>query len=111
MPSHVDDTPRRGKPLIEAMHAWLTEQINRISGRCGLAQAMRSITGPGGYSFWKMAAAAIGTTENKPGQQSLLCQAAIDPLLRPDLSVPKPAGEVAVKDAQRALRLRGVKRP
>ena len=27
--------------LIEAMHAWLIEQLNRVSGRSGLAQAMR----------------------------------------------------------------------
>jgi len=32
---------QRSKPLVEAMHAWLTEQLNRVSGRSGLAQAMR----------------------------------------------------------------------
>ena len=32
---------QRSKPLVEAMHAWLTAQLNRVSGRSGLAQAMR----------------------------------------------------------------------
>jgi transposase len=32
---------QRGKPLVEAMHAWLTVQLDRVSGRSGLAQAIR----------------------------------------------------------------------
>jgi transposase len=32
---------QRGKPLVEAMHAWLTKQLDRVSGRSGLAQAIR----------------------------------------------------------------------
>ena len=32
---------QRSKPLVEAMYAWLTEQLRRVSGRSGLAQAMR----------------------------------------------------------------------
>jgi transposase len=31
----------RSKPLLEAMHAWLTEQLGRIFGRSTLAQAIR----------------------------------------------------------------------
>ena len=31
----------RSKPLVEAMHGWLTGQLNRVSGRSGLAQAIR----------------------------------------------------------------------
>jgi transposase len=31
----------RSKPLVEALHAWLTEQLGRISGRSTLAQAIR----------------------------------------------------------------------
>jgi hypothetical protein len=32
---------QRSRPLVEAMRAWLTEQLERISGRSTLAQAMR----------------------------------------------------------------------
>ena len=32
---------QRSKPLVEAMHGWLSEQLNRLSGRSGLAQAIR----------------------------------------------------------------------
>ena len=32
---------QHSRPLIEAMHAWLDEQLERISGRSTLAQAMR----------------------------------------------------------------------
>jgi transposase len=32
---------QRSRPLVEAMHVWLTEQLARVSGRSGLAQAMR----------------------------------------------------------------------
>jgi transposase len=32
---------QHSKPLVEAMHIWLSEQLNRVSGRSGLAQAMR----------------------------------------------------------------------
>jgi transposase len=32
---------RYSRPLIEAMHAWLTEQLLRVSGRSTLAQAIR----------------------------------------------------------------------
>ena len=31
----------RSKPLVEALHAWLTEQLGRIAGRSTLAQAIR----------------------------------------------------------------------
>jgi len=31
----------RSRPLVEAMHAWLTETLDRISGRSALAQAIR----------------------------------------------------------------------
>jgi len=31
----------RSRPLVEAMQAWLTETLNRISGRSALAQAIR----------------------------------------------------------------------
>ena len=31
---------QRSKPLVEAMQAWLAAQLNRVSGRSGLAQAM-----------------------------------------------------------------------
>src|SRR5436305_5300726 len=32
---------QRSRPIVAAMHAWLTEQLRRVSGRSGLAQAMR----------------------------------------------------------------------
>jgi hypothetical protein len=32
---------QRSRPLVEAMHAWLTETLDRISGRSALAQAIR----------------------------------------------------------------------
>ena len=32
---------QRSQPLVEAMHAWLTVQIERVSGRSALAQAIR----------------------------------------------------------------------
>jgi transposase len=32
---------QRSRPLVEAMHAWLTQQLDRISGRSTLAQAIR----------------------------------------------------------------------
>jgi len=32
---------QRSKPLVEAIHAWLTEQLGRVSGCSGLAQAVR----------------------------------------------------------------------
>lgn len=32
---------QRSRPLVEAMHAWLTEQLPRVSGRSTLAQAIR----------------------------------------------------------------------
>ena len=32
---------RRSCPLVEALHAWLTKQLGRISGRSALAQAIR----------------------------------------------------------------------
>lgn len=32
---------QRSRPVVEAMHRWLTEQLGRISGRSTLAQAMR----------------------------------------------------------------------
>ena len=32
---------QHSRPLVEAMHAWLTEQIERISGRSTMAHAMR----------------------------------------------------------------------
>jgi transposase len=32
---------QRSKPVVDAMHVWLTEQLNRVSGRSGLAQAIR----------------------------------------------------------------------
>ena len=32
---------QRSRPLVEAMHTWLTEQLERISGRSTLAQAIR----------------------------------------------------------------------
>jgi hypothetical protein len=32
---------RHSRPLVEAMHAWLTEQLPRLSGRSTLAQAIR----------------------------------------------------------------------
>ena len=31
----------RSRPLVEAMHAWLTETLGRIPGRSNLAQAVR----------------------------------------------------------------------
>src|SRR5215218_3944608 len=31
----------RGKPLVEALHAWLTVQLGRVSGRSTLAEAIR----------------------------------------------------------------------
>ena len=31
----------RSRPLVEAMQAWLTETLDRISGRSALAQAIR----------------------------------------------------------------------
>ena len=32
---------QRSRPIVEAMHVWLTAQLNRVSGRSSLAQAMR----------------------------------------------------------------------
>jgi transposase len=32
---------QHSRPLVEALHAWLTEQLKRVSGRSTLAQAMR----------------------------------------------------------------------
>ena len=32
---------QRSRPLVEAMHVWLTEQLGRVSGRSSLAQAIR----------------------------------------------------------------------
>jgi transposase len=32
---------QRSRPLVEAMHSWLTEQLARVSGRSTLAQAIR----------------------------------------------------------------------
>jgi transposase len=32
---------QHSRPLIEAMHAWLNEQLDRVSGRSALAQAIR----------------------------------------------------------------------
>jgi len=32
---------QHSRPLVEAMHAWLTEQLSRLSGRAALAQAIR----------------------------------------------------------------------
>jgi len=32
---------QQSRPVVEAMHAWLTEQLGRISGRSTLAQAIR----------------------------------------------------------------------
>jgi transposase len=32
---------QRSRPLVEAMHTWLTQQLERISGRSTLAQAIR----------------------------------------------------------------------
>lgn len=32
---------QRSRPLVEALHAWLTEQLERVPGRSTLAQAMR----------------------------------------------------------------------
>jgi transposase len=32
---------QRSRPIIKAVQVWLTEQLNRVSGRSGLAQAMR----------------------------------------------------------------------
>jgi hypothetical protein len=32
---------RLSRPLVEAMHGWLTQQLPRISGRSALAQAIR----------------------------------------------------------------------
>src|SRR3954451_8956343 len=31
----------RSKPLVEALHAWLTAQLGRVSGKSGLAEAIR----------------------------------------------------------------------
>src|SRR3954470_19090723 len=31
----------RGKPLVDALHAWLTAQLGRVSGKSGLAEAIR----------------------------------------------------------------------
>ncbi len=31
----------RSRPLVEAMHSWLTEQLDRVSGRSTLAEAIR----------------------------------------------------------------------
>jgi transposase len=31
----------RSRPLVDAMHAWMTEQLERLSGRSALAQAIR----------------------------------------------------------------------
>src|SRR5215210_7727707 len=31
----------RGKPIVEALHAWLTIQLARVSGKSGLAEAIR----------------------------------------------------------------------
>ena len=31
----------RGKPIVEALHAWLTIQLERVSGRSTLAEAIR----------------------------------------------------------------------
>ena len=31
----------RSKPLVEALHAWLTVQLGRVSGKSGLAEAIR----------------------------------------------------------------------
>src|SRR3954453_8721818 len=31
----------RGKPIVEALHAWLTAQLGRVSGKSGLAEAIR----------------------------------------------------------------------
>ena len=31
----------QSRPLVEAMHVWLTEQLDRVSGRSAIAQAMR----------------------------------------------------------------------
>src|ERR1700712_784050 len=33
--------PALSRPLVEAMHTWLTETLGRISGRSALAQAIR----------------------------------------------------------------------
>jgi transposase len=32
---------QRSRPLVEAMHTWLTEQLERVSGRSTMAQAIR----------------------------------------------------------------------
>lgn len=31
----------RSRPLVDALHAWLTAQLGRVSGRSGLAEAIR----------------------------------------------------------------------
>src|SRR4029079_10908497 len=31
----------RSRPIIEALHAWLTAQLGRVSGKSGLAEAIR----------------------------------------------------------------------
>ena len=31
----------RSRPVVEAMHAWLTAQLGRVSGKSGLAEAIR----------------------------------------------------------------------
>ena len=31
----------RSKPLVDALHAWLTAQLGRVSGKSGLAEAIR----------------------------------------------------------------------
>ena len=31
----------RSKPIVEALHAWLTAQLGRVSGKSGLAEAIR----------------------------------------------------------------------
>src|ERR671929_952040 len=33
----------RSKPLVDALHAWLTAQLGRVSGKSGLAEAIRYV--------------------------------------------------------------------
>jgi hypothetical protein len=54
--------------------------------------------------------AGIDASANNPGQQSASLSGRNEPLLRPDLSVPKATGGAAVKEARRAPRS-GAKRP
>src|SRR3954463_67003 len=48
----------RSRPLVEAMHAWLTELLGRLSGRSTLAQAIQHIALTGDYVWTALDPAA-----------------------------------------------------